>query len=491
MAHQSLQHITMALLTEAAEVYRDSPRASAWLHQHLARCRQPLRIAIAGQSGAGKSTLVNAIVGEQVAPITGTEGHSLPAWYTDGQEPRARVRTPDGRAHEVGVSRRGYGPGIDVTGWHRDQVEQVEVEWPARTLRDLIVIDTPALRPPMDEPAGSPSARRIAADADAIVFLARQPHGSDLPLLWSWQDGRVAEAVPMSTLLVLARADEMNAGRIDALPAARQLARRYRRDPRLRPLCQQVVAVSALLAAAGRTLTEWEFQALAALAAMGRTELERVLLSADRFAGTGLAALPDAGARQALLARFGLSGLRLTATLIRQGCDNRAALAAQLVQRSGLSELRESISAQLVHRGTVLKARTALVGLEVVLRREPRAGARGLAAQLDGVLAGAHEFRELRLLAALRTGRTTLPPEWDSEAMRLIGGLGCSPAERFGIEGEAGGAQLRELIMDALARWHEHAESPVGGVDLREAADTVLGSCEIMLRDLPAATVGR
>ena len=120
---------------------------------------------------------------------------------------------------------------------------------------------------------------------------------------------------------MLSRADEIGVGRLDALSSARRIARRYRADDKIRGLCQTVVAVAGLLAQTGRTMRQHEFAALTALAALPRADLDAMLLSVDRFSRTELAdpARPTPTPGPALMDRFGLFGVRLATTLIRQG----------------------------------------------------------------------------------------------------------------------------------------------------------------------------
>ncbi|HVV12754.1 hypothetical protein [Amycolatopsis sp.] len=412
----SLAARTRSLIERALEAYRDSPRAVNWLRRHLDRFDDPLRLAVVGPRKSGKSTMVNAIGGEEFAH----EGEGL-AWF------RAA---------------------------------------PSRSQGELTLLDTPAI----DASSAPNTVEGICMEADAVLFLVRHPRNADLGFLHTLQDHPIARAAAINSIVVLSRADELGGGRLDALISARQVARRYRREPEVSELGQDVVPVAGLLAAAGRTMREDEFGALAALAALSRTELEPHLLSADRFLAT------DTGVRAALLERFGLFGVRLAVTLIRRGAHTLPALAAQLVPRSGLAELRDSIEQNFVARQGILKARSALLGLEVVLRMEPHPHAAGLAGELERTLATAHDFRELRTLASLRAGRTSLPPELHAEAIRLVGGQGTGLADRVGADD----ASLQRAIFDALRRWRSYAEDPACGVGERRVAAVVLRSCEEM-----------
>lgn len=454
----SIEESVWTLLHQALDLYRGSRSATDRLRRNLRRFEEPLRLAIAGPWQAGKSTLVNALVGDQVAPV-GTDAF---VWYEDGTEPRA-IAYPDSR--ELAVTRSAHGIRVDLD---RHPVHHVVVSWPSRFLRQVTLVDTPGSA---DE--------QIQPEADGVLFLTRDAREADLQVLRDAHRGTVARAAPVHTLLVLSRADELGGGRIDALLAARQLARRTERDPRVRPLCLGVLAVSGLVGYAGRALSEPEYAALATLAATPRSELDDRLLSTDRFLEPG-GAVP-VQVRQELLARLGIFGLRLAATLIRTGSDSRSKLAAELVRRSGLADLREQIARCLADRPATLKARAAMVELEAVLRAEPRPGVERLRAGLEQVLAATHDFRELRLLAALRTGRLGFDGfdgEPAVEARRLVGEHGTGAPARLGVDPETPAAEQWRLAMDALARWREWSEDPLLSLDQRRVAQVVARSCE-------------
>ncbi|MCT2588049.1 GTPase [Actinophytocola gossypii] len=471
----SLAGRTRSMLVDAIELYRDSPRATHWLRRHLDRFAEPLRLAVVGQPGTGRSTLVNALVGDEVAPLLVDDGNQVPTWYRGAAHPRTRVYPAQAPPRDAPMADVDGQPHIDLEGWRADTLDRIVVDWPSPALRALTIIDTPGL-----DTASDTASDTVSAEADAVLYLMRHPHEVDLGFLRSIQDHPIARATPVNALVVLSRADEVGGGRIDALTSARRVARGYRTDARLRGLCQNVLAVSGLLAHAGRTMTDDEAAALGALAVAPRAELESALLSADRFAGDAAPGGLDARTRLALLDRFGLFGVRLVTALIRQGVDTADELADELVRRSGLAELREAVDRCFTGRQDVLKARSALLALEVVLRMEPLPAARGLATALEGLVTSAHEFRELRLLAALHGGRTTLPDPLAEEARRLVGGDGTALPARLGVDHAADGRELYGAVSDALLRWQEQAENHALGHAQRQAARVVVRSCEGM-----------
>lgn len=465
------------MLRDAIELYRDSPRATNWLRLHVERLAEPLRVAVAGQANVGKSTLINSLIGEEVAPLTVEEGRQVLTWYRGGVNPRAQVYPTQAPPRDVPAARMGGQLHIDLEGWRSDQIDRVVVDWPSRTLRGLTLIDTPGVDP-------ADAGTRISLDADAVLYLMRQLHSTDVGFLQSLQDHPIARETPVNSIVVLSRADEVGGGRIDALTSAKRVARTYRTDVALSGLSQNVIAVSGLLAHAGRTLTSEELSSLQVLAAAARRELEIAMVSADRFVGDGVPLRLDARTRTALLDRFGMFGIRLVTTLIRQGFASVEALSQELVARSGLTELRESMRQCFTDRNDVLKARSALLALEVVLRMEPRPAARRMVTALEALVVSAHEFRELRLLAALDGGRTALPDPLADEARRLVGGIGTALPARLGCTDEASGHELSGALSDALRRWQGQAENHALGFGQRRAARVVVRSCEGMVAQL-------
>ena len=491
----ALTDAARALLRGTLDAYRDRPDTVRLLRRHLQRLDEPLRVAVAGRIKAGKSTLLNALVGERVAPTDAGECTKVVTWFRDGHAPRIVMHPRTGAPVPLTVRRDDGALVIDLGDTPAATLDRIVVDWPSQNLRATTLIDTPGIASLTAE-----NSRRTVAfldpddetpsEADAVVYLMRHLHTADADFLESFRDGPdggVARATAVNTVAVLSRADEIGAGRVDAMFSARAIAQRYRAEPAVRGLCQNVVAVAGLLAETGATLGQAEYHALAGLAAGPRADLDHSLVSVDRFLRAGARPGDGDGAadpvRAALLARFGLFGIRLSASLIRQGADSPAALAAELVTRSGLPELRKVLQVQFSERRDLLKARSALLALDGVLRGDPRR-AGPLARDLERLLAGAHEFTELRTLGALRTGAAGLPRPLAEEAERLLGDAGAASTARLGLPDDADPGALRSTASAALQRWQRHAVNPMYPRQAADACRVVVRTCEGLLAGL-------
>ena len=487
MTAPNLGSVVRVLVRRTIDTYRDSPQAVGWLQHNLDRFDEPLRVAIAGKVKAGKSTLLNALVGEEIAPTDAGECTRVVTWYLDAQVPKVTMFPRGAAPRQLTIHRNRGALAFDLAGTPVERVDKLEVQWPSQSLRTQTLIDTPGIASLSKDTSARAGAFLVPDDspsqADAVIYLMRHLHATDLNFLESFYDQGVARATPINTIAVLSRADEIGVGRLDALTSARRIARRYRADDKIRGLCQTVVAVAGLLAQTGRTMRQHEFTALSALAALPRADLESMLLSVDRFSRTDLAAVAS-DARARLMERFGLFGVRLSTTLIRQGMNDPNTIATELVRRSGLDELRTVLATQFSERRDLLKARSALLAVDLVLTREPRPSAAPLAAEVERILAGAHEFSELRLLSTLRAGAVKLPPDALEEAERLLGGDGGSAAARLGLAPGAGPDELRAAALDAVSRWQRRAESPMSSRAVSDAARLVVRSCEGILAGL-------
>lgn len=464
------------------EAYADDPASSVILQEMARRLAEPLRIAIAGMVKAGKSTLLNAIIGEEIAPTDTGECTRIITWYRHGHTPRITMYPKTGKPRTLPL-KRVDGRLVFVLGdTAAADVERLEVEWPSPALRNMTLIDTPGIAS-LSQDVSARSMAFLApedahSEADAVVYLMRHLHAADLRFLESFRDTEAARSGTVNAIAVLSRADEVGGGRIDSLLSAGEIAERYRRDHNLRRLALGVVPVAGLLAQSARTMRQQDFEALQLLAGMERRDREKVLLSADRFVRSSSTEGLTADDKASLLARYGLFGIRLAVVLIPNGFNEPTPLAHELARRSGLDPLLDLLGRQFQARAEALKARTALVGVESLLRTSPRPGTEHLAAALERLQANAHEFRELRLLATLRTTGVPLSPELAAEAEALVGGQGAEAHVRLGLEADATANEIADEARRCLLRWRALAESPLTDRLALDACRVVIRSCE-------------
>jgi len=459
------------LLDRAVAATRDPRLVAA-----RARMDEPLRVAIAGKVKAGKSTLLNALVGEELAPTDAGECTRIVTWYADGQTYAVTAYLKDGTAEPRPFTRRSGAVEISL-GRPAEEVEHLEVRVPSARLRRHTLIDTPGIASlstdvSLRTMAFLEAEGERAAQTDAVIYLLRHMHGSDVRFLESFHGDGMANGTPVNAVGVLSRADEIGGCRLDAMAAAGRVAARYASDERLRRLCPVVVPVAGLLGAAGATLREDEFRVLATVARLPMDDVVELLLTADRFA--------DSGAdRSRVLGRLGLFGVRLSVRLIREGkVADSGALARALTEHSGIDRLREVFAAQFVGRSGVLKARSALAVLDECIQPGSE-----LAAEAERIRASAHEFVELRLLHQLRSGRLPGTDEQLAEMDLLLGGAGGAAHARLGLPAGAPAERIAAGAREALARWQNIAEHPFSTRDLKTAARAVARSCEGILAD--------
>ena len=312
----------------------------------------------------------------------------------------------------------------------------------------------------------------------------RHLHAPELGFLAAWPDPQFTGVTAVNAIALLSRADDVGSGRIDAIEIAGRIAATYRQDPRVRGLVQTVLPVAGLLAEAGAALRERDAEALRALAGGD----ESLLLSADRFTADDAAPVP-LPVRRELLSIMGLTGVRLSVALIRAGLvRDSGELARELRRRSGLDEVRHALLTQFTERCDVLKAQATLHTVERLLDAHPVADGDRLRAQVEAILAGAHELVELRLVNDLRTGVVRLSdPELVEEAEILLGQAGTDPRSRLGLPADAPDDEVRPAAAAAARRWQRRGESPVADPDLRRVATVLRRTCEGLLGVTPPA----
>ncbi|WP_163727624.1 dynamin-like GTPase family protein [Mycolicibacterium psychrotolerans] len=472
----------------ADPTYRQRPDVQHELAGIGHRLNEPMRIALAGTLKAGKSTLVNALVGDTIAPTDATEATRIVTWFRHGPTPRVTANHRDGRRSNVPITRDPSDRGLtfDLAQLDPDDVIDLDVEWPAAELTDATIIDTPGTSSLSRDVSARTLRLLVPGDGvprvDAVVFLLRTLNAADIALLKQIGELVGGSAGALGVIGVASRADEIGAGRIDAMMSAKDVAQRFTAEMDRTGICQAVVPVSGLLALTARTLRQSEFVALEKLAGVDSAELAKAMLSVDRFVREDSSLPVDAATRAALLDRFGMFGIRISIAALRAGVGDSVALADELLERSGLVALREVIDQQFAQRSDLLKAHTALLSLREIVARHPIYATPAILADIEPLLADTHAFEELRLLSALRSRPTSLNPEEMASLRRLIGGSGTDAASRLGLGPDTVDDGPRAAFA-AAQRWRRRAEHPLNDPFTTRACRAAMRSAEALVAE--------
>ncbi len=473
-----------SLLETATQAFAGVPGSEA-LDTARARLDGPLRVAIAGKVKAGKSTLLNALVGERLAPTDTGECTKIVTWYQDGHTYQVVLHPRDGTAPvQVRFHRDEGAIEVDLDGRDPLSVDRLDITWPSSNLRKLTLVDTPGVDTLSEGVAERAfdflDPKDTETPADAVLYLMKHIHTSDLGLLEAFHDETVSQPNPVNAIAVLSRADEIGGGRIDAMASAQRIADRYGLDSRLRRLVQVVIPVAGLLAETAETLTEQEFGWLQELAVVSRKDVETLLLSADLF----IQARPETPLtsieREQILARFGIFGIRQALTLLRaKKVTSSVELSRELTKRSGLIDLHTILTTLFVDRAAVLKARSALLTVERLCEENPQIPQSAqLLLDIEQVMAGAHPFNELATMAAIRTGQVLAKDEDLFALEQTLGSSGTASWQRLGLTAEATPEEIRAAAFEAIGKWQRMAESPLTPHDLSQAARVAIRSLE-------------
>lgn len=450
------------------------PGAAPELRAAADRLHGPLRIAVAGRVKAGKSTLLNALLGERLAATDSGECTRLVTRFVHDWQYRVTAVRRGGAREPLSFRRGERGLDIDLAG--AGDIAEVEVGWPSRKLEGIELIDTPglgSLTPGVSEQTEELTGAAGGASAvDAVIYLLRHVHREDTAFLEGFRDAGLPLGSPVTTVLVLSRADEIGGGRLDAMESARRIAARYSRDPRLLALAGQVIPVAGLLAETASTLAETEYRAIRDLAA-DPSAAAALLLSVDRFRDPERSPLTEQ-LRELLLRRFGLFGLRVAVAAVADGrVQSSSDLARMLEAVSGIGPVREAIDRRLRARSHLLIVRSVVAAGRQIARQHaaasPAAAAR-LAAELDDLAAGVPELGLLEAAHLAAAGLARFSDADRDEAEALL--------DRLGAPGPVP-MSLADAVA-AIDRWRDRAADPLLDGFGRAAADAMTRAYEAL-----------
>lgn len=501
-----------------------------------ARLAQPMRVAVAGQIKRGKSTLVNALLGEEVSDTGQLELTFNVCEFHHAERRRLLVHFKDGRTPEEWAPAALSRLTVRDPGGLRllRSVRKVEVGRPSALLRRFRLVDTPGLGSVhgtdaentlaflgIDDPVERDEAARVldelgqdarsvhadsAAEmdrADAVVFVFSRGLGrADQQAVDSFA-GTYGEVVsPLKAFGVLSRSDQywppVGETDSDGMPAdpygydpmatARRIADSYLERPSVQRVFRTVVPVAGLLGAGAQCMASNGFDPLADLAKVPPRRLADRMEDVNLFCVREYPDLPvPAGVRATLVDRLGAWGVFLACAFLRDGLGEDAVRRA-LLERSGVTELRELVLRHFGNRAALIKldhGQREIADEVARLRaaaqragRRPPAVADQVADLLESMRVTDPGPSELAALGAHYRGRLSLTAREESQLLAVTGELGTSCAARLGLPP---GTPLDVLLATArshVGHWAARAGDPLLDRPTLTVARVVLRSYE-------------
>ena len=170
--------------------------------------------------------------GEDIAPTDATEATRIVTWFRHGPTPKVTANHRGGRRSNVPIARdSGSGLTFDFASLDPEDVVDLDVEWPAAELIDTTIIDTPGTSS-LSRDVSERTLRLLVPEdgvprVDAVVFLLRTLNAADIALLKQIGELVGGSAGALGVIGVASRADEIGAGRIDAMLSAKDVANRF------------------------------------------------------------------------------------------------------------------------------------------------------------------------------------------------------------------------------------------------------------------------
>ena len=443
---------------------------------------EPMRVAIIGHIKAGKSTLVNALLGEQLAPV-GPEELTFNVNLIRHGSPGVVVHFRDGRPRQFRaredleglVTRRG-------DSWA--PIDHVEVHDPHEMLRTFELVDTPGLKSQLGAdslntlrflgvtPEEVESAtRRASADADAVVCLfTRSIAQGDQSVVAQFQGDLLGTATPINAIGLLTKCDAYWNPREpeqDPLDEGRRVAESIADDPATSRVFYAVLPAAGQVGFGARSLSPEDIEALDALAGVSPDVLAKRLRNATSFVDREDLPVPSDDRGRLVESRLGVFGVWVATQILRDR-GSETELRQQLWQRSGMQAVEELLRSHFGRRALLIKAQTSLrrsldasFNTRERLTGAARAGASAAGGALERWETSESALTELELLRRYYRDPDALGLRNDEqrELLRVTGESGSHLAFRLGYAETTAPRKLSSAAREGIEHWRARLDS--------------------------------
>jgi GTPase SAR1 family protein len=462
------------------------------LHHELQQCYQkldqPMRVAIVGKIKAGKSTMMNALLGEAIVATGTVEATFNINWLQYGDNRALRVHFKSDRPPET----KSFDELAAITvraDLNRDyllSIQYIEVFCPNPILQTFNLIDTPGLESAYEDDSQNTLSflqlhgkeltevtKAEAAKADAVLYLFSQSiHTSDKEVIQQFQGASVGRTTPINSIGVLTKADFYWSDEYpNPMDAGRRVARRLAQHPQMRNLFYTVLPVCGLPAFGAQTIESTELEILLKLANLPVERLEKLLRTVERFQTKDYPNEPDipsVNERQQILSRLGQYGIWRACTLIHTGTTSPDELTGQLLQESGVQDLRTLIKSHFGNRAFLIKLSTSIEQILLACFHERQQTGSDLqivneiSGRFEQIKAQAHEFHELRILRSYYENKLDFSLEEVQHLLQVTGEDGLSCAKRLGLADNSTINEMLPIAESRMTAWRIRANDLMG-----------------------------
>jgi Dynamin family len=465
----------------------------------ISALEQPMKVAVIGLAKAGKSTLMNALLRADLVATDDSICTSKITFFRYSQEEMVRYHFLDGSVRVASLAelhsatRRGGNEAL------QSQLSFVEVllSNPALTAFDLI--DTPGGESHLISDSAETRAFMEGHGYEAIVYVFRQGvHQKSAETVSSFRGVALNRSTPLNSIGVLSCIDRYWQNLDDdPLGASSAVVDRLRSEPAVQELFFRIFPICGLLAFAAYTLDDATVQALRELGNLPREHLGKLLRNASRLVKDYPTEeiLVSARVRQGLLDRFGLYGIWVAVEILRGGDIGRTALAASLLQASGMVDLERALKGHFGARSFLIKWNSVRWSLRRVAFRERDRGSHGVRSAAADILSRleeleSEEFRleELRVLSDLYDRQLEMSGEELSMVQCALGERGDEVYQLLGFDHPPGLTELTTRVRHLLERWQFKCVDPIPRSMETQRAEAAMVRCleriEMRVRDL-------
>ncbi|MGF1676588.1 MAG: dynamin family protein [Rivularia sp. (in: cyanobacteria)] len=481
-------------------------------HQLLQQCQQqlhqPMRVAIVGLIKAGKSTMMNALLGEDIVATGNVEATFNVNFLRYGEKPSLLVHFKDNRPAEAKSFEQLAALTLraDSNSDYLLNIKYIEVFCPNQILKTFNLIDTPGLLSYYKDDSENTLdflqlhgeeltnvTKTEAQGADAVLYLFSNSLATeDKEIVEMFQGIALGQATPINTIGVLTKVDNYwsDPKVSEPMEAANKICHRLSLHPQVRNIFYTIYPICGLLALGAQTLTKDEWQILLQLADIPEDRMDKLIRNVQRFCDREYPDVPiSKNQRHKVFKRLGQYGVWLAYSLIRSGTKNQAQFVQQLLQHSGITQLRDLILSHFGHRAFLIKLGNVLRQVDIAcfqqkqhLQGELRQIVEEIGGHFEALKIQEHGFAELQVLRNYYDKKLDFDNQELQHLLQVTGEFGTSCGERLGLDQSATINEMIPVAQEKMHYWQQRASDSWGSNRKSIAAASILArSYEIIL----------